>query len=38
MTIRKELWFGFSLMGLILADHPVLHARGATSPTATSAC
>ena len=37
MTIRKELWFGFSLMGLILAPSSS-SCPGAASPTATSAC
>jgi cytochrome oxidase assembly protein ShyY1 len=39
MKIRKELWFGFALMALIIAGGAVHAAeRAQDRPTATSAC
>ena len=38
MKIRKELWFGFILMGLILLGIAVMLLRAGQSPTATSGC
>ena len=38
VKIRKELWFGFSLMAMIVIAVVVLHALGPPAPTATSGC
>ena len=38
VRIRKELWFGFSLMAVILATVVVFTPWGNSRPTATSAC
>ena len=38
MRIRRELWFGFSLMAIILAADRHLHAVEQHAATATSGC